>query len=67
MLASSAYRTKDLRDPSFVAKHGISPSIMDYVRLNYVAQPEDRVPFVLPQVGPYDRYVGEWLYLMIGM
>lgn len=62
MLASSAYRTKDLRDPAFVAKHGISPSIMDYVRLNYVAQPEDRVPFVLPQVGPYDKYVVEWLY-----
>lgn len=62
LLASSAYRTKDLRDPAFVAKYGISPSIMDQVQLNYVAQPKDGVPFAVAGVGPYDRYVVEWLY-----
>jgi len=43
---------------------GHSPSIMDYSRMNYVAQPEDRIPLedILPRVGPYDRYAIMWAY-----
>jgi hypothetical protein len=37
---------------------GHSPSIMDYSRMNYVAQPEDRIPLaeLTPRVGPWDKY-----------
>ena len=62
LLASSAYPTKELRDPAFVTKNGITPSIMGQVGLNYVAQPEDGMPFTVTKVGPYDKYVIEWLY-----
>ena len=37
---------------------GHSPSIMDYSRMNYVAQPEDQLALddILPRVGPWDKY-----------
>jgi hypothetical protein len=43
---------------------GHSPSIMDYSRFNYVAQPEDNIPLetMIPTVGPYDRYAIMWGY-----
>lgn len=62
MIASAAVPTDSLRSASFIRKHGVSPSIMDYVRLNYVAQPGDNVPMTLPKIGPYDDYVIDWLY-----
>ena len=55
--ASHAYRTEDLRDPSFCEAFGTTASIMDYARFNYVAQPGDRVTYVFPPIlGPYDIY-----------
>jgi hypothetical protein len=43
---------------------GHSPSIMDYARFNYVAQPEDNIPLesLVPKVGPYDKYAVMWGY-----
>ena len=43
---------------------GHSPSIMDYSRMNYVAQPEDHVALddLLPRVGPWDKYSIMWGY-----
>jgi hypothetical protein len=43
---------------------GHSPSIMDYSRFNYVAQPEDSLPLetLIPRVGPYDKYAIMWGY-----
>jgi len=43
MKASSAYPVDSLRAPDFVCRMGTAPSIMDYARFNYVAQPEDSV------------------------
>jgi len=62
--ASSTVAVENLRKPDWLAAHAISPSIMDYVRINYVAQPEDNVPLsgLLPRVGPYDRWAIEWAY-----
>ena len=55
--ASHAYRTEDLRDPSFCEAFGTTASIMDYARFNYVAQPGDGVTYVFPPIlGPYDIY-----------
>lgn len=55
--ASYAYNTEDLRRPDFTNRYGTTPSIMDYARFNYVAQPGDGVRYVLPPLlGVYDRY-----------
>lgn len=63
MGASSAYPTDSLRNAAFTARYGITPSIMDYARFNYVAQPEDKgVKLVPPSLGVYDEYAIKWLY-----
>ncbi len=51
-----------LRDKEYQAKYGHTPSIMDYARFNYVAQPEDGVTNLFPGVGVYDRWAIEWGY-----
>ncbi|MCH2572839.1 MAG: zinc-dependent metalloprotease, partial [Planctomycetes bacterium] len=61
MKASSSYRVDQLRDPHFTRKHGTAPSIMDYARFNYVAQPEDGASLI-PRIGPYDFFSIQWGY-----
>ncbi len=63
-IGSSTYPPDSVRSPSWVAKMGSSPSIMDYSRMNYVAQPEDHVPvqYLIPRVGPWDKYTIMWGY-----
>lgn len=51
-----------LRDKEYQEKYGHTPSIMDYARFNYVAQPEDGVTRLFPRVGAYDRWAIEWGY-----
>ncbi len=59
-LASSSYPTDSLRSPSFCAVNGTTPSIMDYARFNYVAQPGDMVEDVYPPLlGDYDLFAIE--------
>ncbi|MCH4824529.1 zinc-dependent metalloprotease [Gramella lutea] len=62
MGSSVAYSVEDLRDPEFTQKYGTAPSIMDYARFNYVAQPEDGDVALMPNIGPYDKYAIEWGY-----
>ncbi|WP_065218176.1 MULTISPECIES: zinc-dependent metalloprotease [Butyricimonas] len=63
MSASAAYPVDSLRSESFTRKYGTTPSIMDYARFNYVAQPEDRgVKLMPPDLGVYDEFVIKWLY-----
>ncbi len=61
MKASSSYSIAQLRDPEWTKKNGTAPSIMDYARFNYVAQPEDHAA-LMPKVGPYDFFAVEWGY-----
>ncbi len=63
-IGSSTYPADSIRSRTWVAKMGHSPSIMDYSRFNYVAQPEDNIPvqYLLPTVGPYDKYAIMWGY-----
>ena len=61
MKASSSYSIEQLRDPEFTRKNGTAPSIMDYARFNYVAQPGDGAA-LLPAVGPYDYFAVDWGY-----
>lgn len=62
MASSSAYKVDDLRDPEFTKKHGTAPSIMDYARFNYVAQPGDEGVALMPNIGVYDKYAIAWGY-----
>ncbi|MDX6183448.1 zinc-dependent metalloprotease [Flavobacterium sp. Fl-77] len=63
MGASFAYDVESLRSPDFTAKMGgTAPSIMDYARYNYIAQPEDHVEAITPKIGEYDKYAIEWGY-----
>ena len=67
MKASSQYPQEKVRDRDWVHKMGHSPSIMDYSRYNYVAQPEDKIDpaDLIPQVGPYDIWATHWGYAPI--
>ncbi len=56
MGSSPAYTVAQLRSPGFVQENGTAPSIMDYARFNYVAQPEDKDAGLHPKIGPYDYY-----------
>lgn len=62
MKASSAYPTDSLRSAEFTQKYGLTPSIMDYARVNYVAQPEDKNVRYIRMMGPYDLYSINWGY-----
>ena len=62
MVASSAFPVDSLRSPTFTSEYGVAPTIMDYTRQNYVAQPGDGVTRFVRKLGPYDRYVIDWGY-----
>jgi len=63
MGSSAAFPVDSLRSPSFTNRMGgTAPSIMDYARFNYVAQPEDKVTSITPQIGLYDKYAIAWGY-----
>jgi hypothetical protein len=64
MKASSMYPADKIRDKEWVHKMGHTPSIMDYSRFNYVAQPEDGIAVedLVPRIGPYDIWATQWGY-----
>ena len=62
MGSSSAFPVDSLRSPSFTQKFGTAPSIMDYARFNYVAQPGDDGVALMPNIGVYDKYSIKWGY-----
>src|SRR6056297_142151 len=65
MKANSSYPVESLRDPEFTAEYGVSASIMDYARQNYIAQPGDGVERFIRKIGPYDKYAINWGYRVI--
>ncbi len=62
MGSSVAYPVDSLRSATFTKKFGTAPSIMDYARFNYVAQPEDKGVALMPDIGVYDKYAIRWGY-----
>lgn len=64
--SSHAVPVDSLRSPTYTAENGTAPSIMDYARFNYVAQPGDGVTHFFPQVGPYDKWAVKWGYTWFG-
>jgi hypothetical protein len=65
MGSSSAYPVDSLRSATFTCKMGTAPSIMDYARFNYVAQPQDTGVCFFPAIGPYDKWSIEYGYRLI--
>jgi len=65
MGSSVAYPVDSLRSPSFSQRMGTAPSIMDYARFNYVAQPEDGDVGLMPNIGPYDDWSIMYGYKLI--
>ncbi|SFA49333.1 protein of unknown function [Pedobacter suwonensis] len=63
--SSYAYPVDSLRSKTFTDKHGTAPSIMDYARFNYIAQPGDGVTKLHPQIGEYDKWSIKWGYSWI--
>ncbi len=62
--SSSTMPVEKLRDKAFVEANGHTPSIMDYARFNYVAQPGDNITDkgLFPRIGDYDLWAIEWGY-----
>ena len=62
--ASSSVPVEKLRDKAWVEEHGHTPSIMDYARFNYVAQPEDGMTQheIFPRINDYDIWAIQWGY-----
>ncbi|MGF7233267.1 zinc-dependent metalloprotease [Arachidicoccus sp.] len=66
--SSSTVPVELLRNKKWLEIHGHTPSIMDYARFNYVAQPEDHIPVndLYPHIGEYDRWAIQWGYAYSG-
>lgn len=62
MGSSVAYPVDSLRSTDFTKKYGTAPSIMDYARFNYIAQPGDGDVALMPNIGIYDKYAINWGY-----
>jgi len=62
--SSSSVPVENLRNKAWVEANGHTPSIMDYARFNYVAQPEDNISTagLFPRIGDYDNWAIEWGY-----
>jgi len=62
--SSSTVPVENLRNKAWVEANGHTPSIMDYARFNYVAQPEDKIgrAGLFPRIGDYDDWAIEWGY-----
>ncbi len=67
MVASSCFPVDSLRSPRFTSKYGVSATIMDYARQNYVAQPGDglKPKDFIRRLGPFDDFAINWGYRVI--
>lgn len=67
MIASASFPTDSLRSRAFTSRYGVSATIMDYARQNYVAQPGDGLgpKDFIRRLGPFDDFVIEWGYRVL--
>jgi hypothetical protein len=67
MVASSSFPVESLRDPKFASVYGVSATIMDYARQNYVAQPGDGLQpkDFIRRLGPFDDFAINWGYRVL--
>jgi hypothetical protein len=64
MKASAMYSLEQVRNKQWVHENSHTPTLMDYSRFNYVAQPEDGLDpaDLIPKIGPYDMWATMWGY-----
>ena len=64
MKASATYPADKIRNAEWLRTMSHTPTLMDYSRFNYVAQPEDNIPVedLIPKIGPYDKWATMWGY-----
>ncbi|HEX6910244.1 MAG TPA: zinc-dependent metalloprotease [Longimicrobium sp.] len=64
MIASASFPVDSLRSVAFARRYGVSATIMDYARQNYVAQPGDGLQpqDFIRRLGPFDDFIIEWGY-----
>jgi hypothetical protein len=64
MIASASFPVDSLRSTSFTRRYGVSATIMDYARQNYIAQPGDGLQpnDFIRRLGPFDDFIIEWGY-----
>jgi uncharacterized protein DUF4953/uncharacterized protein DUF5117/uncharacterized protein DUF5118 len=64
MKASAMYSLEQVRNKQWVRENSHTPTLMDYSRFNYVAQPEDGLDpaDLIPKIGPYDMWATMWGY-----
>ncbi len=62
--SSSSVPVENLRNREWLKQNGHTPSIMDYSRFNYVAQPEDSVDVrdLVSRIGEYDLWAIQYGY-----
>ncbi|HJR67338.1 MAG TPA: zinc-dependent metalloprotease [Gemmatimonadaceae bacterium] len=67
MIASSSIPIDSLRSASFASRYGVSLTIMDYARQNYIAQPGDSLTptSFVRRLGPFDDFIVNWGYRVI--
>lgn len=61
---SMAYSVEQLRNPQWLASHGISASVTDPIAFDYLVQPGDNIPLrnLFSKVSEYDQWAIEWAY-----
>jgi hypothetical protein len=64
MIASASFPVDSLRSAAFTRRYGVSATIMDYARQNYIAQPGDGLQpkDFIRRLGPFDDFIIEWGY-----
>jgi hypothetical protein len=64
MVASNSFPVDSLRSKAFTNKYGVSATIMDYARQNYIAQPGDGLApkDFIRRLGPFDDFAINWGY-----
>ncbi len=61
-VASTAFSMSRLKDPAFVAKEGVTASVMDYTPFNIAAAKQKGVPYWSACVGRYDIWAIKYGY-----
>lgn len=64
-IASTAYTAKQLQDPNFTSRYGITASVMEYAPTNLWPKPFGQGDYFQKVLGPYDYYAIKWGYARI--
>ena len=60
--SSTIYTMKQIQDPEFTKKNGVTGSVMDYNPFNLATNGEKQGEYVMSTLGPYDYWAIEYAY-----